>query len=450
MKKQMKRKWMALVLCFCMLMGTAGCGSSNVAGEEAMEETENNKPTITEEPVPTATPAPTHEEEEGKEVEEVVPVVQEEPSTGQYPLTEFGVDFFRTVVKTEGKTANVLVSPLSVMMALAMTANGAEGETKAQMEAVLGKLRNEYLSGYRLNLPNSEKCQLKLANGIWFKEDDLLKIKEDFLKVNEEYYAAEIQEAPFNDTTLREINNWVDKNTDGMVKDILDRIAKDAVMYLVNALSFQAEWASVYMEPQVMEGIFTREDGKEQKAEMMYSSESVYLEDELATGFMKYYSGRKCAFVALLPKEGVTVADYVESLTGEHLAELLNNPSKETVRTAMPKFETEFDITLNDILAQMGMPDAFHPTNADFSAMAEMPEDWNLYISRVLHKTFISVDEKGTKAGAAAVVEMAKMTSARPIEQPKQVYLDRPFVYLLIDCENNEPFFMGTMMDVTQ
>lgn len=448
----MHRKWIALVLCACMLMGVTGCGSMESGSMEPEKEIETQTPEPTAEPTtePAAEPAATETPVPTKQEDNVVPVVREEESASQYPLTDFGVDFFRTVVKNEGASNNVLVSPLSVMMALAMTANGAEGETKAQMEAVLGSLRNEYLSGYRLNLPNSEKCQLKLANGIWFKEDKSLKIKEDFLKINEEYYAAEVQAAPFTDATLWEINNWVDKNTDGMVKDILDRISKDAVMYLVNALSFNAEWASVYADPQVKEGVFTKEDGTEQKAQMMYSNEGVYLEDELATGFMKYYSGRKCAFVALLPKEGVTVAEYAESLTGKHLAELLNNPSKETVQTATPKFETEYDVTLNDILAQMGMTDAFHPTEADFSAMAEIPEEWNLYISRVLHKTFISLDEKGTKAGAATVVEMTKFTSARPAEPPKQVYLDRPFVYLLIDCENNEPFFMGTLMDVEE
>lgn len=438
---------MALLLSVCMLTGVTGCGNSKTGIEDAKAEVEMQNTEPTAEPTVTEEPAPTKKAEQE---ETIVPVVEVTEPSSEYPLTDFSVDLFQTVVKQEGKSSNVLVSPLSVMMALGMTANGAAGETKTQMEEVLGKHLNVYLSGCRLNLPNSEKCKLHLANGIWFKDNEAMNVKESFLQVNEEYYDAEIHKAPFNDATLNEINQWVKEHTDGMIENILDRISKDAVMYLVNALGFQAEWSTTYSEHQVMEGTFTKEDGTEQKADMMYSSESVYLEDALATGFMKYYSGKECAFVALLPKEGVTVAEYVESLTGEHLAELLNNPSRETVQTAVPKFETEYSVIMNEVLAQMGMIDAFHPIDADFSAMAEIPDDWNLYISRVLHKTFISLDEKGTKAGAATVVEMMKFTSAFPVEPPKQVYLDRPFVYLLINCESNEPFFMGTMMDVEQ
>lgn len=412
------------MLCACMLAGAAGCGDSVSSSEDLMEGFETGTQEVTKEPKPTKAP------EEGI----------------NRPVTDFGVSLLQATIKNSGNGSNVLVSPLSILMALSMTANGAEGATKTQMEAVLGGNLNEYLRDYCQNLPRTEKYKLNLANAIWFKEKEGLEVQEKFLQTNADYYNASVYKAAFDDTTLKDINNWVEKKTDGMIENILDKISQDAVLYLVNALSFDAEWQSIYRENQVRDGEFTKEDGTKQQVEMMYSKEYAYLEDEKATGFVKYYVNKKYAFAALLPKEGISVADYVESLTGEHLAELLKNPSKETVYVRLPKFETEYSVTLNDILVQMGMADAFDPVLADFTAMATVPEDRNIYISRVLHKTFISVDEKGTRAGAATVVEMPD--SAEMIEDPKQVYLDRPFIYLLIDCENNEPFFMGTMMDM--
>ena len=219
-------------------------------------------------------------------------------------------------------------------------------------------------------------------------------------------------------------------------------------MYLVNALAFEAQWEKVYDEFQVQEGYFTTEDETRQDVEMMHSEEHYYLEDELATGFIKYYEGRKYAFVALLPNEGVSVSQYVENLTGEHLAKLLSNQKDVTVFATMPKFETEYDIEMSEVLQEMGMTDAFDYRVADFSRLGTYNVDgMNICISRVLHKTFISVAEQGTRAGAATAVEMPAY-GAMEIPEFKEVVLDRPFVYMIIDCETNLPFFMGTMMDV--
>jgi serpin B len=181
---------------------------------------------------------------------------------------------------------------------------------------------------------------------------------------------------------------------------------------------------------------------------MMHSSEHRYLEDEQATGFIKYYEARRYALVALLPKEGITVGEYVEGLTGEHLKQMLAEPEDIMVESAIPKFEMQYDVQMSEILQQMGITDAFSQNNADFSRLGIYHSDGsNIYISRVLHKTFISVAEQGTKAGAATVIELPA-TGAIVIPEYKTVTLDRPFVYLLIDCETNLPFFIGTMMDV--
>ena len=357
---------------------------------------------------------------------------------------ELGADLLRT--SFDGKS-NTLVSPLSVMSALAMTAGGANGDTLSEMEDVLGIKRddlNAYMKLYTDSLPEGEKYSLKLANSIWFTEDEAFEVNEDFLQQNADFYGADIYKAPFDDSTLEDINNWVKDNTDGMIPEILDEIPKDAVMYLVNALAFDAEWESIYRDSQVREGEFTNIDGSKSKVDFMSSTENKYVEDENATGFIKYYSGREYAFVALLPDEGVAVGDYINSLTGEKLNSLITGAQNKKVLTKIPKFEYDYGTEMSETLMTLGMTDAFDENNADFKSLGTV-EDGNIYISRVIHKTFISVAEKGTRAGAATVVEMTKATSAMPTEPPKEVYLDRPFVYMIIDTENNVPFFIGAV-----
>ena len=361
-------------------------------------------------------------------------------------VTDFAIRLFKESM-ADGE--NTLISPLSVLVALSMTANGADNETLSQMEAVLGMpidQLNTWISTYMANLPEEEKYKLSLANSIWFTDDERFTVNQDFLQTNADYYGADIYRAPFDDDTCKDINKWVKDNTDGMIKNILDQIPQEAVMYLINALAFDAEWQDIYFENQVREGEFTTENGEKRNVDMMYSEENKYLEDKHATGFIKYYKDRKYAFAALLPKEGTTVSEYIASLDGEHLNDLLTNAKSAFVNTSIPKFETEYDVEMSAVLSGMGMPDAFSGATADFSKLGHSTAG-NIFINRVLHKTFISVDERGTKAGAATVVEMND-ECALIIEDPKQVFLDRPFVYMLIDCETNQPFFIGTMMDV--
>ena len=367
---------------------------------------------------------------------------------GAAAAADFGVRLFQTSME-EGK--NTLISPLSVLYALAMTANGADGETLAQMEQVLGMgvdNLNSYMLAYLDLLPETKDYKMSLANSIWFKDDPNFAVEQSFLQTNADYYGAGAYKAAFDEGTRNDINNWVKEHTDGMIPEIIDEIPDEAIMYLVNALAFDAKWADEYEEHQIREGRFTMEDGTRQDVDMMHSEEYAYLEDDLATGFIKYYKDRKYAFVAMLPNEGVSVSQYVDSLTGEHLRELLNNPQDLTVFASIPKFETEYDIEMSEVLQEMGMTDAFDYRVADFSKLGTYNVDgMNICINRVLHKTFISVTEQGTRAGAATAVEMVA-EGAMEIVEYKEVILDRPFVYMLIDCETNLPFFIGTMMNV--
>ena len=359
-------------------------------------------------------------------------------SANNVAVTDFAVRLFQA---SEKSGENTLISPLSVLCALSMTANGAQGETLAQMERVLGMTTGElnlYLYSYMKNLPRGNKYKMNLANSIWFTDDDSFTVNRSFLQSNADYYGAAIYQTPFNKQTCKDINNWIKRETDGMIPTMLDKVPSDAVMYLVNALAFEAEWMKIYEKNQVKEGTFTKEDGTRQDATFLNGTESLYLEDEQATGFMKKYNGGQYAFVALMPKDGISVSEYIAALDGADLHAMLSNPQHTTVYTTLPKFETEYDVEMSDILKGMGMPNAFN-SNADFSGISPS----GIYISRVLHKTFISVAERGTKAGAATAVEMN--CTGYP-QDPKEVYLDSPFVYMLVDLENNIPFFVGTLM----
>ena len=359
------------------------------------------------------------------------------------------VDLFQSSV-LESKDENVLISPLSIQLALAMTANGADGDTKAEMEALLGgeislEDLNEYLYSYVNNLPSAEKYKLQIANSIWFRDDEgRLQVEKDFLQKNANYYGAQAYKAAFDDQTLKDINNWVKDHTDGMIDSILDQIDEDAVMYLINALVFDAEWQHVYDKSDVYKGKFTNIGGTDKQVDMMHSEETVYLQDENAIGFMKPYSGSKYNFAVLLPNEGVDIYEYIAGLTGEKLMKTLSTPQLGMVMATLPKFSYEYELTMNDVLKELGMPSAFSGGTADFSKMAHSSRG-NIYIGDVLHKTFISVDELGTKAGAVTKVQMNDECA---VMSEWVVTLNRPFVYMIIDNETKLPVFIGTVMDV--
>ena len=364
---------------------------------------------------------------------------------------DFSVRLFKTTVNALSPRGgniddNVLVSPTSVLTAMAMTSIGAENDTLVQMEAVFGIEREplrDYLRTYLKSLPNEAKYKLHMANSIWIKNDENFTVNEEFIDTNKACFEAEVYEKDFNQKTLKEINKWVDTNTDGMIEEILNEIPDDVVMYLINALAFEAEWEEIYKTTQIRDGKFTLANGITQDVEYMYSEENLYLEDEKATGFVKYYKDKKYAFVALIPNEGVSISEYVADMSGGSLKELLDNPQEVQVNASIPKFDVEYDVLLNDILKVMGMKDVFNGSKADLSGIGTHTAG-NLFVSRVIHKTHMQVDEKGTKAGAATVVEV-RLESAMEMPESKTVRLDRPFVYMIIDCETNQPIFMGIM-----
>lgn len=353
-------------------------------------------------------------------------------------MTSLGVKLMQKTLEAETEKKNVLISPLSVLYAMAMVSNGADDQEAVKAYWGYDLLHiNEYMHEYALKLPQGEKYKLQLANSIWFTEDERFTVNREFLQKVKNHYDADAYQAPFNEKTLGDINEWVELKTDGMIKDILDQIPSDAVMYLVNALAFEAEWLSTYDETQVRKGTFTKADGTQQKVDFMYDTVGTYLEDDHATGFVRYYKGMKYAFAAMLPKEGITPEEYITSLDGEALNAMLKNPVNTSVVTSIPVFQAEYDVEMKDILGKAG-----YPAYGTFNGVGTSTRG-DIVIGRILHKTFIQVGPQGTKAGAATVVEMLDECAPYEPEKPKEVHLDRPFVYMIIDCENAVPLFMG-------
>ena len=245
---------------------------------------------------------------------------------------------------------------------------------------------------------------------------------------------------------MQDINLWVEEHTNGMIENMVKELPADTVMCLLNALVFDAEWQHIYYDYQVKEDTFTTEDGTQQEGEFLYSEEDLYWEDDLSTGVMKYYKGDVYAFVGLLPKEGITLAEYVDSLSGEKVREIITGFQSADVNTKLPKFQSETTAELIPVLQNMGMTHVFDPALSDLSGIGSTATEV-LYINEVLHKTFINVDEKGTQAGAATIVEVGE--SAEAPREVKEVHLDQPFLYMIVDTRKNVPLFIGTLTDLT-
>jgi serpin B len=359
----------------------------------------------------------------------------------------FSVELFQNSY-LESKSENTLISPLSVLLALSMTAHGAGGLTLEEIEVVLGGEANiewfsTFLFYYTKNLQQTENSRLGIANSIWLRDCESFTVEEDFLFMNYVNYNADVYKSAFDQSTIRDINNWVSRNTDGLIESIINEIPPEAIMYLINAIIFDAEWQRIYYAHQVRDRDFTAYNGETQTARMMYSGEGLYIHDELATGFIKPYAGRHYSFAALLPNEGVSIDDYIASLTGESLMQMLENAERDIVSAGLPKFSFDYEITMNSVLQAMGIEAAFCEDNADFLNLGSSSFG-NIFISQVLHKTYIEVDERGTKAGAVTEVAMEGEGSEAEYE-PKIVILDRPFVFMIIDGRFNLPIFIGVV-----
>ena len=356
----------------------------------------------------------------------------------------FALELFRRVQAAQND-GNTMVSPYSVIEALGMTANGARGDTLAEMQQVLGggiaqNDLNNYLYTWRMNQPDTDTCKLNTANGIWMKDADF-EVKQDFLLFNTSYFGAELRKAPFNGSTVNEINDWVSEHTDKMIPKIIDTLNPLDRMVLVNAVCFDAKWKNKYDPKRIKEGIFCDIHGFDSSVQMLYSDESEYLELDGAVGFLRDYDG-PYAFVGILPPDDVTVQEWLTDLDATDLQKMIDSRTAEEVTAGIPEFTFDTDTTLQEILPEMGMPAAFTP-EADFSGIS----DTELHIGEVIHKTHIELDADGTKAAAATAVTLQRNGDIAP-DTKKAVILNRPFVFMILDKSNDLPVFIGTVQSL--
>ncbi len=355
--------------------------------------------------------------------------------------TGFSLDLLKRVSEPD---ENVLISPYSISQALAMAASGADGDTKTEMENAMGGIPidslNSYLAFQRLNQPDDDLCRLNTANSIWAK-NGAVTVQPEFLQKMTSYFDAEFYEAPFDQSTVDDINSWVNYKTNKMIPSLIDTIYDDTDMFLIDAVAFDAQWETPFEKYDVREGSFTASNGSVETADFMASDESIFISDENAQGFIKLYAGGTYGFAALLPDEGLTPEEYISGLTAESLHNTLSDVSYTQLVIKMPKFSYEYKKHLPDALMDMGMKTAFQD-NADFRKMAYASSGENLYISDVLHKTFIDVNESGTRAAAVTSVAVSECSIVIP---KNEIILDRPFVYAIVDMESGLPVFIGTV-----
>lgn len=348
---------------------------------------------------------------------------------------------------------NVLVSPLSVESAFMLAANGAKGQTLEEiMQLFWGESEqkteeeiayaNAFLSMYIKGLENSEGSEISVANSIWVNKAMGITLRKEYEKCVRQLFDAEVSSAAFDEKTLKKVNKWCEKNTAGQIKEILSDMNPMDAMYLINAIDFDAKWEEPYLPEQVQDGDFTKADGSVVTAKLMSSQERIYLNCKKGYGVERFYENG-FAFTALLPNEGVSVEELIESLDGKAWTEMLDNPTYGEVYTKLPKFEFSGEYEMRDMLSEMGIGTAFS-NDADFSGMIN--EETSLQIDRVIHKTHIAVDENGTKAAAATALAMRCM--ALPVQEVYYVDLDRPFVYAIIDTEMNLPIFIGVVEEI--
>lgn len=378
-------------------------------------------------------------------MEEITPAEKTPDETFHNAMLAFALALFRQTAADDAGE-NLLVSPLSVMTALSMAANGARGETLAQLEQALGGLTAEDLNAYlhmlTEKLPNTEYSRLHVANSLWVNNRVRGYAQKPFLQNMLACFGAGINACDFDQAGVDAVNNWVKENTDGMIDSILDEPDPEILMLLMNALAFDAKWADPFEETAVKKATFTRADGTQEFCDMMRGIEHIYLEDEDAVGFVKPYLGGGYRFAALLPNEDIPLADYIASLTPEKLSALLNGAQQEyPVRIGLPEFTFDYSVKLNDALKAMGVKMLFDPFDCDLSGM--FPREIGAYVSDVLHKTFIEVNTEGTRA--AAVTAIFAKANAMPLFEYKTVVLDRPFVFLITMGEADTPVFIGAI-----
>lgn len=357
-------------------------------------------------------------------------------------LTDISIGLFRL---TAGDDANTAVSPLSALLCLSMLANGAEGETRAQLEKLFGMPAedwNRQLRALTDTISDTKDCRIRLGSSVWLNRAHVRSIRPAFLQANAEWYGAKIRRAAFDEATRRDINRWVEQQTDGMVDSILEDIPSDTVLYLINTLLFNAKWQRPYADSEIQAGSFANADGTQAKVTMLHSEEEFYFETGTAAGFCKPYAGGRYSFWGILPNVGTPLPDWIAALNRDTWRELTGSLQRRPVTVEMPEFTCKSELRLNDALQAMGVNDLFLPDRCDLSGISP---DGRLHCSEIRQKAAVEISRSGTKA-AAVTWGNVRTTALFP---PVSVVLNRPFVYAVVDQKSGLPLFLGSVNCLT-
>lgn len=359
----------------------------------------------------------------------------------------FGLDLFREVINLDEPSENVFISPLSVHMALAMAWNGAASGTREQMNTALyfPEVSDQQVNeGYKKLIHDllsvDEKIKMDIANSIWYRQG--FGVKGSFLNLNRDYFDAEVSALDFTDPASKDlINAWVARNTNDRIKQIIDEIEPDHVMFLINAIYFKGIWEKEFEESMTRNRTFNLADGtQKQVMTMEITSDYAYAERDGYRVIELPYGRGNFSMLVLLPEQGSGLDALIDSLDVEEwnaLAKALDHKSE--ISLQLPRFGFSYEAELKQPLVNLGITQAFAPSLADFSEIT----DKDIYISRVRHKSFVEVNEEGTEAAAVTSVEF-RVTS---ISEPLTFKVDRPFVFALKEKYTNSLLFIGKVMD---
>lgn len=434
------KKAIAILLVFSLVFFLVSC-SGNISNEITTKITEKIIESTTEEIVPDVW-ATQNQEHIG---------VSGTPLLSAVTTADFG---FKALKNSLNQETNALVSPVSIMTALAMTANGANGKTLEEMESVLGADIETLNQNFAPRNYNGNG--VNTANSLWFRNNkNRLSVNDTFINTIEKNYGAEWYGKNFDKATVRDMNRWVSQHTDGIINDMISDIPPEAVIYLINTVMFDAEWEYPYEKHNVIENRnFTAENGEKQNVTMLYSRTNTWMKFGLGKteGIVRRYTNGY-SFAAILPLEGVSINAALNSFTGSDFVKAVQptafDPTCATglypVDVYLPKFDFESKLTMSDTLKNMGMSTAFSSTDADFSNMG-MSFGGNIYIGEIYHNTYVSLDELGTRAGAASVVAMGDGAAKEPFGLTTMEF-NRPFIYVIFETDSGTPLFIGTVRD---
>lgn len=364
---------------------------------------------------------------------------------------QFGFELFNKINATPSSQKNLLISPMSVSLALAMVYNGANGNTKTQMENMLHKatltaddLNQSYKDLVSALESHDPKVELSIANAIFYRNS--FSIKPDFIATNQNFYQAEVSGLDFSKTTetLNTVNGWVNTKTKGKIDQIIEKVNPEDIMYLLNAIYFNGQWTYSFDTRNTTNLSFTKEDKTNIQVPTMNIEKpfNYYRSTDFELLEMPYGSG-KYSMLIFLPENGTKTDDVIGQLSADHLNDWIGKLTEQKKKVYLPKFEFKFDKSLIDELKALGMTDAFNDLKADLSGISEAAK---LIISEVMHKAYIKVDERGTEAAAVTGITVG-VTSIGP---DNSFRVDHPFVFAIREKDTNAILFIGKVMDPSQ